>query len=745
MKLSHLALPFALFACASCTSRNDDGLGGVTPGAGASTGFYGSVRATDANSQGLAVAVTRTTAATTVLSGLGLGGAPDLGGAVVDASGTLLALSTGSGLLLRVDRVSGALEIVGPSVVGATGLTDLDNGLLASIGADGRLHLIDPATGLNFFVGQVVVPGETFSALARDTSTNAVYAVGDTLDQLYLLSADAGGLIALPVGAGSGTSGLGFDAVRGLVFDPVDGVLFGADAATGSLIAIDRTTGEGSLADPVPGTPALGGALVGTLAAGASTLGGALAHDPLADTLVALDGARGVVSTEAQPVFERRAIVGGMCSGLAFDGAALLGAFESAGLGDVDRTSGAVRARAATSSSTAEFGGLVRDGRTGRVFATDGARIVTVDASTGAPTTFAQVGGELGALALDEFQNRLFVHDDAGAAILAVGLISKVVTFVASTDTGQLASPLESVDALAFDPVARVLIGAGVVAGTSESRRLVVDLFSGALLVGAPMGVSDPIGALAFEPMTGDLLAARRDRPSTLYRLADQGPAVAVIGGASVPSGPPEAEGALGWDHVEGLAQDPASGAVFGLEVPPMSAAGDAAPRLVRIDPATGEGTLIAVLSGVSSLGATDYRGGLCFDSKRRSLYVCERTTGLLVAFDPDTGEEKGIRALSTPALEGLAYDAHEDVVYGVTGTELFMLELPGEAWSSVGPVGIGGLRGLAYDAGTMRLFATRVATSGVGNALVEIDPASGVGIVVGETRFGVEGLAAGF
>jgi hypothetical protein len=43
-----------------------------------------------------------------------------------------------------------------------------------------------------------------------------------------------------------------------------------------------------------------------------------------------------------------------------------------------------------------------------------------------------------------------------------------------------------------------------------------------------------------------------------------------------------------------------------------------------------------------------------------------------------------------------------------------------------------------------MRLFATRVSGTGVGNTLVEIDPVSGVGIVVGATRFAVEGLAAG-
>jgi hypothetical protein len=154
--------------------------------------------------------------------------------------------------------------------------------------------------------------------------------------------------------------------------------------------------------------------------------------------------------------------------------------------------------------------------------------------------------------------------------------------------------------------------------------------------------------------------------------------------------------GALGWDHVEGLAQDPSSGAVYGLEVPPgLGGAASGTPRLVQIDPATGEGTLIAVLSGASSLGATDHRGGLCFDSRRRSLYAVERTTGLLVAFDADTGKEKGIRALNSPALEGLAYDAREDVVYGVTDGELFRLELPGTEWTSVGPVGLGGLRGL--------------------------------------------------
>ncbi|QDU83183.1 hypothetical protein Pla163_02800 [Planctomycetes bacterium Pla163] len=737
MKLSHLTLPFALFACASCNSRNDDGLGGVTPGAGSST-FIGSVRATDASGQGLAVAVTRTTAVTTALSGLGLGGAPNLGAAVVDASGALLALSPG-GLLLRVDRVTGALHIVGPSITGATGMTDLDNGLLVAIDASGRIDLVDPASGLSLFVGQVLVPGETFSALARDPITNAVYAVGDALDRLYVLGVGGGGLIATEVG----TAGLGFDAVRGAVFDPVDGVLYGADAATGSLVAIDTSTGEATLADPVPGTPALGGAFGEALAAGTAFGAGALAHDPLADTLVAIDGARGVVATEALPAFERRAIVGGRCTGLAFDGAALFGAFEGAGLGDVDRTSGAVRARTdagGAAGAATDFGGLVRDGRTGLVFASDGARIVTVDSATGALAPFAVLGGELGALALDEFQNRLFVHDDAGAAVLAVDLVSKVVTFVASTDVGQL----ESVDALAFDAVARVLVGAGVVAGESESRRLVVDLFSGGVSVGDVLGVSEPIGALAFEPATSDLFAARRDRPSALYRLADTGPSVVVVGGAPVASGPPEAVGALGWDHVEGLAQDPSSGAVFGLEVPPVSGAGDAAPRLVRIDPVTGEGALIALLSGVSSLGATDYRGGLCFDSRRRSLYAVERTTGLLMAFDPDTAKEKGIRALNSPALEGLAYDAREDVVYGVTDGELFKLELPGTEWTSVGPVGVDGLRGLAYDAGTMRLFATRVSGTGVGNALVEIDPVSGVGIVVGATRFGVEGLAGG-
>ncbi len=252
-----------------------------------------------------------------------------------------------------------------------------------------------------------------------------------------------------------------------------------------------------------------------------------------------------------------------------------------------------------------------------------------------------------------------------------------------------------------------------------------------------PVGSLDTqdVRGLAIDPMRSVLYAIADDDPNPddrLLRIDPHSREVAAIGTIT------------GYGHLEGLAWHASLGCLFATDT--------TAGVLVRIDPETAEPTL------VGSLGAyTDLRG-LAPDPEGGRLFAADATAKVIVGVDVTTGRTTRLTDAGDAAIEALAYDedAQHFVAASVEPARLWVFD-PIGAWMAyadiralawdptrerllgsyppnglvvaidpetgwkrgIGYVPVAGIEGLAFDAGSDRLFAV----SGATQTLYELSP----------------------
>jgi hypothetical protein len=167
--------------------------------------------------------------------------------------------------------------------------------------------------------------------------------------------------------------------------------------------------------------------------------------------------------------------------------------------------------------------------------------------------------------------------------------------------------------------------------------------------------------------------------------------------------------GSLGFD-VQGLAFDPLSGTLYGVDVD--------TDQLLVIDPVAVSATAVGPL-GYGTVG------GLAFDPNAGVLYATDHFTDLLLTVDRATGAASPVGALVAAFnLGGLAFDPDTNTLYGANyHLGVYTIDTATGAATALGPAT--GARALAFDSLADELY-------GSGEDLLSIDTVSGTGQVVG-------------
>jgi DNA-binding beta-propeller fold protein YncE len=430
---------------------------------------------------------------------------------------------------------------------------------------------------------------------------------------------------------------------------------------------------------------------------------------------------------------------------------------------EIDRTTGAATARTANGLAAFDsIAGLDWDTTTGRLYGSDIAtdRLVEIDPATGEGTAKGPLGfGSVTGLAFDPNTATLYGVDRDTRQILRIDRTTGAGTAVA-TIAGLVAG--DFVEGLAFDRVTGNLWAAN--AATDEV--LEVDPATGS--VGVVLDGRD-FGGLAFDA-TGRYVYGTERITNRLYRiyvpqnrttlvhehyvpgtegLAYDGStgrlfATKVSGNGSalfqIDRGTARATsiGSTGFAPIEGLAEDPVSGTLYGVHF----VAGESG-ELLAIDRTTGATTPVARLGPIVR--------GLAHDAGRRTLcalawvgaasqlYPIDPATGALgseIPLAPVLGEAHGLAA--GPENGGTLYT----VVYTGGSGAFTTIDPATGATATVGAplAGLGQLRGLAYDpARSGFLFAS----DAVNRKLYSLTT-GGVATEIGSTGVSITGLALG-
>ena len=177
---------------------------------------------------------------------------------------------------------------------------------------------------------------------------------------------------------------------------------------------------------------------------------------------------------------------------------------------------------------------------------------------------------------------------------------------------------------------------------------------------------------------------------------------------------------------VEGLAFDPGTGTLYGVEV--------SSDELVAIDLVTANATRLGAV-GFGRVRA------LAFDPNSNTLFGADAESGLLIRINTSTGAGTAVGPHGLGVVSGLAYDAGTDTLYGsdTQSKQLVTLDTTTGVGTAVGPIGFNRVRGLACDPVSGALFGTDNAT----DQLISIDPVTGAGMAVGALGYDlVEGLS---
>jgi hypothetical protein len=226
----------------------------------------------------------------------------------------------------------------------------------------------------------------------------------------------------------------------------------------------------------------------------------------------------------------------------------------------------------------------------------------------------------------------------------------------------------------------------------------------------------DSVGVWVASPSPRPVgYSVKSDGDDVLYRID-------LMTGVATPVGT-----GVGFGDVEGLAFDPLTGSLFGID-------GDDARKLITIDMTTGQGTEVGPL-GYSEIT----NPGLAIDAAGNIFTVTTSYNGAeLYSVNRDTGAVTWIGPLDVQHANGLAFI--DDILYGVCGSldALFTVSTENGRGTIVGFLGID-LRsqnlGLASDGA--KLWA--IDDTGI---IVHIDPLTGAATQTATTDAGFEGLA---
>jgi hypothetical protein len=192
--------------------------------------------------------------------------------------------------------------------------------------------------------------------------------------------------------------------------------------------------------------------------------------------------------------------------------------------------------------------------------------------------------------------------------------------------------------------------------------------------------------------------------------------------------------GPVGFESVEGLAFQPGTGILFGVD--------DNSDQLLTIDLATGAGTL------VGDLGVDVADVGLSFDDEG-NLFLASEQDQAFYSVDPVTGAATFIGNMGEP-VTGLTFK--DGILYGLGGfffqdeqedggNNLVQIDRATGVATEIGPLGQIFLDdgGLDFDESGL-LWGLK--DSGEGDLIFLIDPVTGAGTAMNHTQFGFEGLA---
>lgn len=239
----------------------------------------------------------------------------------------------------------------------------------------------------------------------------------------------------------------------------------------------------------------------------------------------------------------------------------------------------------------------------------------------------------------------------------------------------------------------------------AESLRVRVLTLFFALLSAANFSLAAPIAyASSYDGAT-----------SSLYRVDFGAGTASLVGG-------------IGFAGVSGLAFQPGTGALFGVD--------HATGSLIRIDTGTGAGTLVGSLGAGNALDV-----GLEFDSAG-GLYMSSdgSSQANLFAVDPTTGTATLIGTTGTTGVVGLAFSA-AGVLYGLVdtpGNELVTLDVNTGTATAIGALGFStNTGGIGFADGTLW-----GAFGFVNRGLTTIDPTTGAAAAPTDLGIDFAGLA---
>ena len=116
----------------------------------------------------------------------------------------------------------------------------------------------------------------------------------------------------------------------------------------------------------------------------------------------------------------------------------------------------------------------------------------------------------------------------------------------------------------------------------------------------------------------------------------------------------------------------------------------------------------IAVLAGASHAQAVPL-----FANQRSGTPCCT-----FFQIDNQTAATSNVNLQANPGMSGLAYDANDDILYGVrnsSNSELFTIDQSTGAESKIGDTGVNDIVGLAYDNATRTIWASTNGSAGTG------------------------------
>ena len=647
------------------------------------------------------------TAAARRLSGLGLAGVTAITGIAYDAAANVLYAASG-GELMKINFYTGVASLIGPTAVTAGLAFNPVTGVL--YGSDrSRLYTVNTSTAVATVVGSYGGFSDV-EGLAFDDN-GILYGSDTTANTLLTIDTTSGAATAA-------ASGFGVSGLASLAYDGANHTLYAASTVQDKLY----TVSAGGVATAV-GAQALGYANVVALAYAATsdTLYG---FDTTTRQLLTINMTSGVAQTSKVTGYGTS--TGIQLSGLAFDANhQLFYGVDTNALGDqyllhMQAATGTASAVAKITGVSGTLYDLAYDPNANRLYGVNGSSLYRIDTDSAAATLVGSTGASPRGLAFDAFNNILYASDISADQLLRLNTSSGTATVIG---TG-FGAGYGDIEGLAFDPVAVKLYGINTDPVGKNPRLVTVNTTSG---IASPVGAvlhEDVRGALAYDSVRNRLYGA--DQLGLLRLDTSNGR------GSSI--------GQLGFDQLDDIAYNPASGVLYGV------VSDSDGGKLITVDLATGTAT------PVGNLGISCCVDGLAFKPSTGALYALDTATGNLLSINVNTGAASVVGPVTgfDGVAGALAYDPGHDRLYGIgvidaggSGTgpysyRLITINTGNGTGTVVATTGTDVITALAYDPVGAKLYAYDDTTG----RIVTLDTASGAATNVGNPVYtGIKGL----